>query len=369
MAVPEVLSATTIEKDKVVNEKGEDLGKIKDIMIDLEDGSIAYVVLSFGGFLGMGDKYFGVPWQAMHKDPGSHNFILNVDKEKLDNAPGFDKDKWPGTTEESHRAYVTTIYDYYGYEQPSLRRGTLEETRTEGSSEGPIVMSGNEYEDTGTRSIEEPVVRSGSEYEDTWKRSEKREPVTMGAEETLAASRQGEIIGADTTAGVAPERTGMKRKGATVVSSAPTTHMPIYQILKDEHDKVLSLFDEAIRNGSRDTFLQIKDELDTHLNGEEELLYPVLRSENKTHDITMEGYQEHHVAKVLLSELDTMSEKDEMWISKLKVLKENVKHHVEEEERQMFPASRQVLSEQRAEEIAEQYLAFKDKYRAAHGRR
>ncbi len=348
VAVPEVLSATTIEKDKVVNEKGEDLGKIKDIMIDLEDGSVAYVVLSFGGFLGMGDKYFGVPWQAMQKDPGSHNFILNVDKQKLENAPGFDKDKWPGTTDEAHRAYVTTIYDYYGYEQPSLRRGTLEETRT--------------------GSLEEPVVMSGNEYEETWKRSEKREPVTMGAEETLAAARQGEIIGADTTVGVAPE-SGIRREGTTVVSSVPTTHMPIYQLLKDEHDKVLSLFDEAIRNGSRDTFLQIKDELDTHLNGEEELLYPVLRSENKTHDITMEGYQEHHVAKVLLSELDTMSEKDEMWTSKLKVLKENVKHHVEEEERQMFPASRQVLSEQRAEELAQQYLAFKDKYRAAHGRR
>jgi hemerythrin-like domain-containing protein len=60
----------------------------------------------------------------------------------------------------------------------------------------------------------------------------------------------------------------------------------------------------------------------------------------------MEGYQEHHVAKILLSELDTMSEKDEMWTSKLKVLQENVRHHVEEEEKEMFPASKQVLSDQ-----------------------
>lgn len=125
MTVPEVLSATTIEGDKVVNEKGEDLGSIKDIMIDLDDGFVSYVVLSFGGFLGLGDKYFGVPRQAIHKNPGSHNFILNVDKERLENAPGFDKDRWPGTTEEAHREYVTSIYDYYGYEQPSLRRGEV----------------------------------------------------------------------------------------------------------------------------------------------------------------------------------------------------------------------------------------------------
>lgn len=356
MAVPEVLSASTIEGDKVVNEKGEDLGSIKDIMIDLDDGSVSYVVLSFGGFLGLGDKYFGVPWQAIHKDPGSHNFILNVDKERLENAPGFDKDRWPGTTDEAHREYVTSIYDYYGYEQPSLRRGEAEERRTRPAEE-PVVMSGNEYEKAWKH---EPEARE---------RNEEREPVTMGAEETMAATRQGEIIGADTTAPAATERTSMRGEGTTVVTSAPATHRQIYQILKDEHDKVLSLFDEAIRNGSRDTFMQIKDELDAHLNGEEELLYPVLKGENRTHDITMEGYQEHHVAKILLSELDTMSEKDEMWTSKLKVLQENVRHHVEEEEKEMFPASKQVLSDQRAGELAQEYLAFKNKYRTAHGRR
>lgn len=131
-----------------------------------------------------------------------------------------------------------------------------------------------------------------------------------------------------------------------MVTSAAATHRQIYQILKDEYDKVLSLFDEAIKNGSRDTFMQIKDELDAYLNGGEELLYPALKGGNRTHDITMEGYQEHHVAKILLSELDTMSEKDEMWTSKLKVLQENVRHHVEEEEKEMFPASKQVLSDQ-----------------------
>ncbi|AFV24786.1 antigen [Methanolobus psychrophilus R15] len=352
MAVPEVLSITTIEGDKVVNEKGEDLGNIKDIMINLQDGSVSYAVLSFGGFLGLGDKYFGVPWKAIHKDPGSHNFILNVEKERLENAPGFDKDHWPGTTDEAHREYVTSIYDYYGYEQPMIRRGAVdEETRSRTHLEEPVVMSGNEYE-AETRSS-----------------SDKREPATMGAEETMAASRQGEIIGAGTAAGTSSARTTEVKEGGITRESYPNTHREIYQILKDEHDKVLSLFDEAIRNGSRDTFMQIKDELDTHLNGEEELLYPVLKKENRTHDITMEGYQEHHVAKVLLSELDSMSEKDEMWTSKLKVLKENVKHHVEEEEKEMFPASRKVLSEQKAGELAEQYLAFKDKYRAAHGRR
>jgi sporulation protein YlmC with PRC-barrel domain/hemerythrin-like domain-containing protein len=354
VAVPEVLSATTIEGDKVVNEKGEDLGNIKDIMIDLQDGSVSYVVLSFGGFLGLGDKYFGVPWKAIHKDPGSHNFILNVEKERLENAPGFDKDRWPGTTDEAHREYVTSIYDYYGYEQPMIRRGTVdEETRARTHLEEPVVMSGNEYDTEGRR------------------REEVRTTSRKGVREETP--REGEIIGAGpttTTESVTPPvRTTVVKEGGITRESYPNTHREIYQILKDEHDKVLSLFDEAIRNGSRDTFMQIKDELDTHLNGEEELLYPVLKKENRTHDITMEGYQEHHVAKVLLSELDSMSEKDEMWTSKLKVLRENVKHHVEEEEKEMFPASRKVLSEQKAGELAEQYLAFKDKYRAAHGRR
>ena len=113
---PQVLSATTIVGDKVLNTAGEQLGNIKDLMIDLDDGQIAYAVLSFGGFLGMGDKLFAIPWEALtlDLDTADHAFILDMDKEVLKNAPGFDKDDWPGTAE-YEAGWLLDIYEYYGY--------------------------------------------------------------------------------------------------------------------------------------------------------------------------------------------------------------------------------------------------------------
>lgn len=110
---PQVLSASTIIGDGVRNAKGEDLGKIEEVMIDLQEGRIAYAVLSFGGFLGVGDKLFAIPWQALELRPDEHKFVLNVSKELLENAPGFDKDHWPKTTD---RKWMTSVYEYYDYE-------------------------------------------------------------------------------------------------------------------------------------------------------------------------------------------------------------------------------------------------------------
>src|ERR1700730_9304650 len=92
---PTVLAADTLTGDKVVNLQKEDLGKIEHLMIDLTSGRIAYAVLSFGGFLGMGDKLFAIPWRALSVDTVEKSFILNVDKELLKRAPGFDKEHWP----------------------------------------------------------------------------------------------------------------------------------------------------------------------------------------------------------------------------------------------------------------------------------
>jgi sporulation protein YlmC with PRC-barrel domain len=108
--LPRVLSASSLKDEKVVNPKGEDLGKIEDYMIDLDNGRIAYCVLSFGGFLGMGNKLFMVPWKALTLDTVKKRFILNVDKERLKQAPGFDKDNWPDTTAPE---YATDIYSFY----------------------------------------------------------------------------------------------------------------------------------------------------------------------------------------------------------------------------------------------------------------
>jgi sporulation protein YlmC with PRC-barrel domain len=106
-----VLAADTLTGDKVVNLQKEDLGKIEHLMIDLQRGRIAYAVLSFGGFLGMGDKLFAIPWSALALDTVEKRFILNVDKELLKNAPGFDKDHWPNMADQ---AWGTKVFTYYG---------------------------------------------------------------------------------------------------------------------------------------------------------------------------------------------------------------------------------------------------------------
>jgi len=80
---------------KVVNQQDEYLGKIEDVAVDVEAGRIAYAVLSFGGFLGIGDKYFPIPWEAFRFNVTGKRAILNVDKKLLENAPGFDKDNLP----------------------------------------------------------------------------------------------------------------------------------------------------------------------------------------------------------------------------------------------------------------------------------
>jgi len=95
---------------KVVNLQGESLGKVEEVMLDSAPGRIAYAVLSFGGVLGLGDKLFAVPWNALRFDPQSEAFVLNADKRFLENAPGFDKENWPDMTNSAWRA---NVYSYY----------------------------------------------------------------------------------------------------------------------------------------------------------------------------------------------------------------------------------------------------------------
>ena len=107
-----VLAASTIKGDDVVNHQNQDLGSIEDLMIDLERGRIAYAVLSFGGFLGMGDKLFAIPWEAMTVDQDNKRLVLNIDKELLKKAPGFDKNNWPDMADP---AWGAELHSYYGY--------------------------------------------------------------------------------------------------------------------------------------------------------------------------------------------------------------------------------------------------------------
>lgn len=108
---PAVMASDTLEGDRVMNSAGEDLGKIRDIMLDVPSGRIAYAVLSRGGILGMGDKLFAIPWSALTLDADRHCFILDISKERLEQAPGFDKDRWPSMAD---ARWATDIYEYYG---------------------------------------------------------------------------------------------------------------------------------------------------------------------------------------------------------------------------------------------------------------
>jgi sporulation protein YlmC with PRC-barrel domain len=109
------LSATTIVGDPVRNSKGDDLGKIEDLMIDLDTGCIVYAVISFGGFLGLGDKFFAIPWVSLRVDLEEECIRLDIDQETLEKAPGFDKDHWPDPID---FGMVTTVYKFYGVENP-----------------------------------------------------------------------------------------------------------------------------------------------------------------------------------------------------------------------------------------------------------
>lgn len=105
------LPATTLIGHRVENMAGDNLGTIKDIVLDVDSGRIAYAVLSFGGFLGLGDKLFAVPWSALRLDSPNHAFLFDVDKETLQRAEGFDKDHWPDMADP---AWGARIHEYYG---------------------------------------------------------------------------------------------------------------------------------------------------------------------------------------------------------------------------------------------------------------
>ncbi|MBK1646175.1 photosystem reaction center subunit H [Thiocapsa imhoffii] len=108
---PELMGADTLVGNDVYNQQDEDLGDIKEIMLDMRSGQVAYAVLSLGGFLGMGEKLFAVPWSALTLDTENKRFVLNVDKDRLESAPGFDKDMWPDMADPS---WEQGIQAYYG---------------------------------------------------------------------------------------------------------------------------------------------------------------------------------------------------------------------------------------------------------------
>ena len=111
LSTARVLSASTLTGDNVVNCQNEDLGNIEDLMIDLENGRIAYAALSFGGGADKGDKLFAIPGRTLRVDPVEKRFVLDVDKKKLELAPGFDRAKWP---QMAARTFGVDMHKYHG---------------------------------------------------------------------------------------------------------------------------------------------------------------------------------------------------------------------------------------------------------------
>lgn len=106
-----LMGVNTLIGNDVYSHEDEDLGEIKDIMLNMQSGKVSYAVLSFGGFLSMGEKLFAVPWNALTLDTKNKRFVLNVEKDLLKEAPGFDKDKWPDMADQS---WAKEIHSYYG---------------------------------------------------------------------------------------------------------------------------------------------------------------------------------------------------------------------------------------------------------------
>ena len=135
--------------------------------------------------------------------------------------------------------------------------------------------------------------------------------------------------------------------------------MDAFEMLEEDHVKVKKLLgelDDTTERGVKtreELFARIKQEMLVHETLEEELLYPALKEHDKTKEVSLEGYEEHHVVNEIMAELEETPVDDEKWAAKFAVMKENVEHHIEEEEEEMFPKARQVLDKEQIEALGE----------------
>ena len=143
--------------------------------------------------------------------------------------------------------------------------------------------------------------------------------------------------------------------------------MNAFQLLKEDHKKVDGIFKQLEPTTERaektrtELFAQLKQELDVHAQIEESIFYPAIKQAAETREIVLEGFEEHHVLKLLLKELEALPVDTEQWTAKLKVLQENVEHHVEEEEGEMFQKARQVLEEEEINKLGERMAQEKQR--------
>ena len=147
--------------------------------------------------------------------------------------------------------------------------------------------------------------------------------------------------------------------------------MNAFALLKADHEKVAGILStiedttERAIKGRDELFARLKEELDLHARIEEDIFYPALEASDETREITLEAYEEHRLVKQLLAELEAEAKDTEEWTAKFAVLKENIEHHVEEEEGEMFKKARRVLSEEEIETLGERLQEAKQQSRVA----
>ena len=142
-------------------------------------------------------------------------------------------------------------------------------------------------------------------------------------------------------------------------------------LLEEDHRKMKKLLSELESTTERgvktreELFATVKDELTVHETIEEEIFYPALKEHPKTKEITLEAYEEHHVVDMVMAEIEGIPYDDERWGAKFKVMKENIEHHIEEEENEMFKQARQVFEDDELEALGGRMKARKDEMTAA----
>ena len=142
--------------------------------------------------------------------------------------------------------------------------------------------------------------------------------------------------------------------------------MDALKLLKQDHDEVKKMLSDLESTTERaektrtEGLATLKSELEVHEAIEEEIFYPALKDHPKTKDIALEGYEEHHVVDMVMGELEGVDVSDETWAAKFAVMKENLEHHIEEEEGEMFPQAEQVFDEAELEELGERMQARKE---------
>jgi iron-sulfur cluster repair protein YtfE (RIC family) len=147
--------------------------------------------------------------------------------------------------------------------------------------------------------------------------------------------------------------------------------MNAFTLLKNDHEKVAGIMasieetTERAVKGREALFTRLKQELDLHAMIEEEIFYPAIKEADETREVTLEAYEEHRLVKQLLAELEAEPKDTEEWTAKFTVLKENVEHHVEEEEGEMFKNAKKVLSKEDVEALGDRLQAAKNENRAA----